>query len=77
MQLVDSQGKLVGIFIPPSLDSKGIESISQSLLKMELVASRFAGEKRGKFKIITFGLQKGPGAKVCYENSANENQLTA
>jgi hypothetical protein len=63
-QILDSQGRLVGLFLPPSLSPDEIESVSQAMDTLYSVSRKYAGKKRGEFKVLIHGFQKGGGSIV-------------
>jgi hypothetical protein len=63
-QIVDFEGKVIGVFLPPTLTEKECDDIWMSLKEMEHIATTRAGEKRGEFMTMTYGIQKGAGSGV-------------
>lgn len=54
----------MAIMIPPNHDSESADKIAQRLCSLHKVAKKKARPDQGDFKIITCGIQKGPGATV-------------
>jgi hypothetical protein len=63
--LVDIEGYIVGFILPPNFSDKRQMGIWRAMEIMRDQASEKASPYRGNFMVMTYGIQKGKGTKVC------------
>lgn len=62
--LLDRAGTCIGLVAPPGLSPEKTSKIGTMLRSLQEVASKVAGQRRGNFKIVSHGIQMGPGSSV-------------
>jgi hypothetical protein len=70
--ICDYEGHVVGFINPPFLSPEEQICVWRAMNELGKTATDKAGDARGNFEILTYGVQKGQGSQVSCPSGTNE-----